>query len=161
MRVTLALGFETDPDADDLTYVPLDELAAEGLGDRPTGQDLGFELGTVELDAGGQTSRIADALRYAVIGLLRSVPALAAGDAYTYRPFDSGSEVQLVADGDTVLVSGTQVRPLACPRSGLLDQLVAAGARFAEVMPQLLPGYEDYLEVVRQELDAARNALVR
>ena len=160
MRVTLQLGLETDPDADDLSYVALDDLASHPGADRPTGQDLGFEAGAVLMDTGGGTARVEDALRYVVIGLcLRSVPALVAGGAYTYRCFDSLGEVQLVADGDDVLVSGTHVKPVVCPLAELLEGFVAAGAQFVELMPRILPGYEPYLETVRAKLDAARDAL--
>lgn len=162
MRVALELGFEPDPDADDLTYVPLDDLAA-GRPDQPTGRDLGFEAGAVVIDPGtGQQARIQDALRYAVSGLcLRSVPILVAGGSHTYRCFDSLAEVRLVVDADTVLVSGHGVHPVVCPRAGLLDGFVAAGTRFLELMPRIMPGYEPYLDTVQRELDEARDALAR
>lgn len=163
MRVALELGLEPDPDADELTYVPLDELASAQPGEDPTtGRDLGFEAGAVVIDTGGQQARIQDALRYAVSGLcLRSVPALVGGGSYTYKCFDSLAEVQLVADGDTVLVSGQGVHPVVCPRVGLLEGFVAAGTRFVELMPRIRPGYEPYLDTVQRELDEARDALAR
>jgi hypothetical protein len=162
MRVALELGLEPDPDADDLEYVRLDDLASGNpRGDRPTGRDLGFEAGAVIIDPGGRPARINDALRYAVAGCLRSVPALVDGSAYTYQCFDFLGEVQLVADGDTVLVSGQYVHPVVCPRTELLEGFVAAGMQFVELMPRILPGYEPYLDTVRRELDGARDALAR
>ncbi len=163
MRVALELGFEPDPDADSLDYVGLDDLASPNRGaDPPTGRDLGYEAGAVIIDPGGQPARIEDALRYAVSGLcLRSVPALVDGNAYTYRCFDSLGEVQLVADGDSVLVSGQHVHPVVCPRAELLAGFLAVGRQFVELMPRILPGYEPYLDTVRHDLDGAQDALDR
>lgn len=160
MRVTLHLGLEPDPDASELTYVALDDLVSQPSQDWPTGQDLGFEAGALLIATDGGTARVEDALRYLVTGLcLRSVPALVDGAAYTYRYFDSLGEVQLVAEGDDVLVSGTHVLPVVCPRAELLEGFVAAGVQFVELMPRILPGYESYLDTVRPLLDAARDAL--
>ncbi len=161
--MALELGFEVDPDADDLEYARLEDLASgNARADRPRGCDLGFEAGAVIIDVGGQSTRIEDALRYAVAGLcLRSVPALVDGSAYTYECFDFIGEVLLVPDGNSVLVSGNYVRSVTCPRIELMQSFIAVGRQFVELMPKILPGYEPYLKDVQRELDGARDALAR
>jgi len=160
LRVTLELGLLPDPDALDLTYVPLADVTAVPEG--ATGQDLGFEAGRVVIDAGGEPTRIEDTLRYLVGGLcLRSVPPLQHGGTHTYRYVDFVGEVRLVVDGELVLVTGDEVRPVTCPRAELLAAFVTLGEQLVDVMPRLLPGYAAYLDTVRPALDAAREALGR
>lgn len=158
VQVTPELGLLPDSDAMDLEYVPLDEVTS--VPEDATGQDLGFEGGRLVIDAGGEQTVVEDTLRYLVVGLcLRSVPALLADGAFTYRFFDFVGEVRLVVDGDRVHVTGDEVRPVTCPRAELLAAFVAAGEQLVDVMPRLLPGYEAYLDTVRPALAAAREAL--
>lgn len=160
MRIGLELGLEPDPDADDLQYVLLPRLAAGPPGPA-TGRDPGFEAGAVVIDTETGSGRIVDALRYAVAGLcLRSVPELLAGRAYSYQCFDSLREVRLSPDGALVRITGPGVDELSCPRADLAAAFVAAGGEFIDLMPQILPGYQAYLDTVERDYRAARAALL-
>ncbi len=170
MDITFSLGFEIDPDADELLYVESEEVLdkLDEYCDYIEAFEFGFELGEITIKVGEQQTMIADTLRYLILGLcFQAVPPLLNDETFTYRHFDdAATTVQLLPQGDAVYISGKWVTALVCPRQELVEQLYACGMRYLAFLRALDAQYETYItshirdaEQAKQAINAARQEL--
>ncbi|GCE77549.1 hypothetical protein [Cellulomonas biazotea] len=152
------MGFETDPDADALTFVDGAEILADPtrFADLLAAGDAGFEPGAVVVSSGGVTTHVEDTLRYLVLGLcLRAVPSLVRGEEFVYRFFDgSAPDLRLTPDGGDVVLSGPTVASLTAPRLELARSLHACGVAYLRFLAALAEGEADAPALVAAEAEA-------
>lgn len=164
MDVEFCLGFEIDPDADELLYVESDEVLEnlDEYRDYLQAFEFGFELGaiTIKVDE-EQATTIKDTLRFLVLGLcFQSVPPLVNHEAFTYQYFDDASmTLQLVPVEDQVYLSGKWVKSLICPRLELVEQLYACGMRYLTFLRTLDPQYELHIMSHLRDAEKAKHAI--
>lgn len=163
MNVTFSLGFEIDPDADELLYVEADEVLErlDEYRDYIEAFEIGYELGAITIKVNDQQiTTIEDTLRYLVLGLcFQSVQPLLEDEVFTYQYFDEPTTVQLVSNEDQVYISGKGVESLACPRLELVEKLYECGMRYLAFVRTLDAQYELYTSSLVRDAEVAKKAI--
>lgn len=161
IEVRFLFGIEDEPDADELTYISVDELIAGRDKYESVLSDvkLGLATGTLEIVADGSATQIKETLRYLILELcFRALPPLLGGDEFAHKWGESGMDITMRPRGEAVDISGKYIAPLTCLRVDLATSLFACGTKYLKFLRDLgaHPADIEVLEVVAVK---ARSAL--